>query len=132
MDSTTRNNKCNELKLIKREIRQQLKINEENELEYMLKTLENTKNDSIRYYKVMREIQYKRPKPLQIKDEKKQMADTEEKQVELITKYFKKMFAGDNYNDEIKDYPPTEMFIPFTGEEVQTAAKNLKMEKVLE
>ena len=74
----------------------------------------------------MREIQYKRRKSLQIKDEEKQMAGTEEKQAELITKYFKKMFAPDNYNDEIKVYPPTEMLIPFTGEEVQTAAKNLK------
>ena len=38
-------------------------------------------------------MQNKIPKPLKIKDENNQMASTEQKQVEIITKYFKKMFS---------------------------------------
>ena len=54
------------------------------------------------------------------------MASTEQKLVEIITKYFKKMFAPEDNKQNIKIYPPIEMNKPFTGEEIQKAARNLK------
>ena len=54
------------------------------------------------------------------------MAGTEEKQVQLITKYFKKMFDPNDTEYKVKGYPPAEMYDPFTGEEVQDASKTLK------
>ena len=74
----------------------------------------------------MREMQYKKPRPLQIKDENNKMAGTDERKAEVITNYFKRMFAPDGYNIQIKEYRPTKMTIPFTGEEVNRAAKRLK------
>ena len=118
--------KNEELKTIKKQIKQQIKINEENALDKQLEKLSNTKNDSNRYYRVMREMQPKRPKELYVKDENNQMASTEEKQAQLITNYFKNMFAPPNTEHNIKLYPPTEMQIPFTGDEICQAAKSLK------
>ena len=74
----------------------------------------------------MREMQYKKPRPLKIKDRENKMAGTDERKAEIITDYFKKMFAPDGYNIQLKEYPPTRMRIPFTGEEVHRAAKRLK------
>ena len=91
-----------------------------------MKKLASTKNDSNRYCRVMREMQYRKPNPLQIKDVNNMMAGTEEKRVELITTYFKKMFTTENGDNTVKEYPPTKMNIPFNGEEVQGAAKRLK------
>ena len=54
------------------------------------------------------------------------MAGTEERQVELITNYFKKMFSPTMEENEIKIYPPAEMIIPFNGREIEAATKGLK------
>ena len=118
--------KGDELRSIKKEIKQRIKSNEEEVLARQLEKLESTKNDSNRYYRVMREMQYRKPKILQIKDENNQMAGTEEKQVQLITKYFNKMFDPNDTEYKVKEYPPAEMYDPFTGEEVQDVAKTLK------
>ena len=71
-------------------------------------------------------MQYKKPNPLQIKDENNMMAGSEERKAELITSYFKKMFAPDGNVSTVKEYPPTKMDIPFSGEEVHKAANRLK------
>ena len=57
------------------------------------------------------------------------MAGTDERKVEIITTYFKKMFALVGYDVEMKVYMPTKMETPFTGEEVFVAAKKLKKGK---
>ena len=103
-----------------------IKENEENQLDEQLKKLECTKNDSNRYYRVMREMQYKKPNPLQIKDKNNMMAGSKERKAELITSYFKKMFAPDGNVSTVKEYLPTKMDIPFNGEEVHKAANRLK------
>ena len=110
---------------VKGEIRQRQRKNEEDILEKQLAKLEETKNDSNRYHRVLREMQYKKPKALQIKDKNNCMAGTEEKQAEIITNYFKKMFSPSE-EIEIKTYPPAEMIIPFDGREVGVASKGLK------
>ena len=125
-DQQTRKEKCKELRKIKKEIKKSIKEHEEKQLDEELKKLEASKDDSSRYYRVMREMQYKKPRPLKIKDEENKMAGTDERKAEIITIYFKKMFAPDGYNIQLKEYPPTRMSIPFTGEEVQGAAKRLK------
>ena len=111
-----RKQKCQELRTIKKEMKKCIKENEENQLDEQLKKVECTKNDSNRYYRVMREMQYKKPNPLQIKDENNMMAGSEERKAELITSYFKKMFAPDGNVSTVKEYPPTKMDIPFSGE----------------
>ena len=71
-------------------------------------------------------MQYMRPRLLLIKDESNNMAGTDVRKVEIITTYFKKMFAPDGYDVEMKVYPPTKMDSPLTGEEVYAATKKLK------
>ena len=51
-----RKQKCQELRTIKKEMKKCIKGNEENQLDEQLKKVEWRKNDSNRYYRVMREI----------------------------------------------------------------------------
>ena len=118
--------KCKDLKNLKKDIKKRLKENEESALNDKLKLLETTKDDSTRYYSVLRDMQYTKPRPLQIKDEKNVMAGTDVRKAEIITKYFQRMFDPEGSDRTIPSYPPTKMTSPFTGAEIQGAAKKLK------
>ena len=125
-DQQAKKDKCKELREKKKQIHKCIKESEEKELDERLRKLEESGDEPSRYYRVMRDIQYKKPRPLQIKDENNYVAGTDERKVEIITNYFKKMFAPEGYDTKMKEYPPTKMDTPFTGEEVHGAAKKLK------
>ena len=125
-DEQNKKDKGQKIREKKKEIKKCIKDHKEKELDEKLKQLEATKDDSNRYHRVMRDMQYTKPRTLQIKDEYNNMAGTDERKVQIITAYFKKMFAPEGYNVEMKVYPPIKMDVPFTGEEVQGAAKKLK------
>ena len=66
----------------------------------------------------------KKAERLTVHDNKGQAAATEEQQIELVTKYFKKMLAPDT--PPRKTYKPSIIRKPFTAEEIQKIAKRLK------
>ena len=51
---------------------------------------------------------------------------TEQGQAEVVTAYFKQMLAPESSRENIVQYEPKEMKVPFTGEEIGNAAKKLK------
>ena len=90
----------------------------------MKEKLEKTKDDSSRYFLVIRELHSKtKMKPLQIKDNDKLLITGEQEQAELITKYFEKLLTPDK-DEQVKRYPPTKMESPFTSEEVIKACNS--------
>ena len=99
---------------------------EEKELSEKLTDLENFKNDSNKYFAVMRQLQRtKKKKNLLIKDKNENIAGTTEEQIEIITQYFKEMLSP-ILEEEEKTYPPSKMRTPFKKEEIQQVVKTLK------
>ena len=68
----------------------------------------------------------KKPNPFLIKDENMMVAGTDERKAELITNYFESMFAPNDTDHTAKEYPPVEMNVPFTGDEIHKAGSKLK------
>ena len=67
---------------------------DDQKLENCLKEIENSKNDSWRMFRVIKEIQRQKPKiPLLIKTEKKGFTINEKEQAEIIAAHFKKQFS---------------------------------------
>ena len=82
--------KNEKVKQIKTQINKRTKEIEENKLERYLDAIENSKDDSTRYYKAMRAIQRrKKAVPLCVKDEAGAIACTEEQQIRIIREHFK-------------------------------------------
>ena len=118
------------MKRIKTQISKRIIEIEENKLERNLDAIENSKDDSTRYYKAMRAIQRKKKAvPLCVKDEAGAIAYTEEQQIRIITQHFKKMLAPETGEDRHLDYPPCQMETPFTGEEIRKVVNRMKNEK---
>ena len=120
-------NKLERLRNIKKEIRKRIKEIEEATLTKKLEKLESTKNDSNRYFITMRDIQnMKKKEKIYVKDDDNKMAGSDERNAELITDFFKNMFSPPNKKFTVKKYLPTEMKIPFTGEEISKATNGIK------
>ena len=85
------------------------------------------KNDSTRYYAVLKELKSKKEKRgIIVKDKNGKTIVTEQEQTEVVTAYFKQMLAPESSRENIVQYEPKEMKVPFTGEEIGDAAKKLK------
>ena len=115
----------NELRETRKEIRSRLRQVEEEKMNEKLERLEKTKDDSSRYFLMMRELHKTKKKPLQIKDKDKLLVTGEQEQAELITKYFENLLAPDK-DEQVKRYPPTKMETPFTAEEVTKACSGMQ------
>ena len=97
----------------------------EQAIEREIQDIENTKDDSNRMYKAVRNLQrMKKKEPLLIKTEDGLTTDTDE-QVKVISEFFKQMFTSAEAC-EIEAIPPTPMTIPFTEQEIHKAVKSLK------
>ena len=121
-----RRRKIEKRKEAKKEIRKVMKELEEKELSEKLTDLENFKNDSNKYFAVMRQLQRtEKKKNLLIKDKNENIAGTTEEQIEIITQYFKEMLSP-ILEEEAKTYPPSKMRTPFKKEEIQQVVKTLK------
>ena len=122
-DSTKRE----KMRIVRKDIRKRIKEIEEEKLDKKLQHLEGTKNDSNRYFRAIKDIQKNKKKEnIYVKDNNGKMVGSDEKNTELITEYFKEMFAPTNKQFEIKTYEPRKMTIPFTGEEIRKASKGIK------
>ena len=120
----------NELRETRKEIRSRLRQVEEEKMNEKLERLEKTKDDSSRYFLVMRELHKTKKKHLQIKDKDILLVTGEQEQAELITKYFENLLAPDK-DEQVKRYPPTKMETPFTAEEVTKACSGTQNGKAV-
>ena len=93
--------------------------------EKRLEEIENSRNDSNKYYKAIKEIRrLKKIQPLTVENEDGERATTEEEQIKIVMAYFKKMLAPDT--EPRKTYKPSRIRIPFTAEEIRRIIRKLK------
>jgi len=124
-DKENRRKKEKKRRELKGKVRARLKEIEERKLDKKLQDIENSRNDSNRYYKIIKEIRrMKKIEPLTVLNEEGEFATTEKQQIEIITSYFKKMLAP--AAEPRKYYKPSRIRNPFTAEEIKKIAKRLK------
>ena len=110
--------------MVLNEIHRELKIEENNRLSAEMKPIEEMPDDPNRTYKAVKQLKRMKPKvPLLIKTENGLTAN-EEKQAEIIAKYFKTQFFKDA--EPIPHKNPVKMQVPFTELEVKEASMKLK------
>ena len=112
---------------LKSGIKKKIKQIEEQQLERRLKRIEDMKNDSARCFEATKEMNNsKKQKPLIIKNDKGEMASSEEEQIKIISDHFNKMLAPKSQEGNFKEYAPQRMRQPFTEGEINKAARSLK------
>ena len=93
----------------------------------MEEKLEHSKNDSNRYYPVLRVLNRDKSKiPLWCMKNMKTQPAQKKQQAEFVTKHFQKMLAPENSPPNNKIYPPHQVTKPFTGNEICKAVKSMK------
>jgi exonuclease III len=123
----SRENMRKERKALTKLIKRKISEHEKNEIEEKIKSLELSKNDSNRYYQVLRDLNRDKSKtPLYVNDKDGNVASTEKEQAEIITEHFQKMLAPDNAPPNNKIYTPHQMTKPFTANEIQKATQGMK------
>ena len=96
-------------------------------LENRPKEIENSKNDSSRMFRVIKETQRQKPKiPLLIKTETGGFTINEKEQVEIIAAHFKKQFSKNTQVLNNIHSQPRAMNPPFTAEEIKSAIRPLR------
>ena len=126
-DNTTKNSPRKDRNKIMKKIHQKMKELDEQNLENRLKEIENSKNDSSRMFRVIKEIQRQKPKiPLLIKTETGGFTINEKEQAEIITAHFKKQFSKNTQVLNKIHSQPTAMNQPFTTEEIKSAIRSLR------
>ena len=125
-DNTTKNSLRKDRNEIMRKIHQKMKELDKQKLENCLKEIENSKNDSMRIFRVIKEIQRQKPKiPLLIKTETGGFTINEKEQANIIAAHFKKQFSKNTQVLNKIYSQPTAMNQPFTAEEIKIAIKSL-------
>ena len=111
---------------IMREIKDEVRLREEEKILQDIEEIEEAKDDSSRMYKAVRKSVRKRKQKLVIKTKDGLTCDVEEATKE-ITKFFKDMFNKDHNINNIAE--PTPMNPPFSVTEIKKAIKSLKFNK---
>ena len=125
-DNTTKNSLRKDRKEIMKKIHQKMKELDKQKLENCLKEIENSKNDSMRIFRVIKEIQRQKPKiALLIKTETGGFTINEKEQANIIAAHFKKQFSKNTQVLNKIHSQPTAMNQPFTAEEIKIAIKSL-------
>ena len=101
------------------------KAEKEKKIERELKEIEDTKDDSNRMYKAVRNLQRMKKKDHLLVQSEDGLTTNPEEQINIISKFFHDMFTTDN-TDEIENIPPSQMRTPFTATEVHAAIRSLK------
>ena len=131
-DQQLRKEKLQRKKILKRDIKARIKEVKTMRVESRLAEIEKMKNDSTRYFTAPKELKSKKQKKgIIVKDKNRKTVVTEKEQIEVVTGYFKQMLAPETSSDNIIQYQPAEMQIPFSGQEIETAAKKLNNGKSL-
>ena len=126
-DQQLRKEKLQQKKEIKKEVKKRIKEVHTEQLESRLAVIENTRNNSTRYFTSLKELKSNRKQnSIVVKDEQGKTAVTKNEQIDIITKYFKKMLAPESSKENYITYEPQAMREAFTVEEIQKAARKLK------
>ena len=97
-------------------------------IERQIEEIENTKDNSTRMFKTIKDLNKMKPKtPLLIKNDN-QFTANENEQANLIAEYFKTQFCK-NQPSALPDIEPTEMRTPFTEHEIKNSIKCLRNNK---
>lgn len=106
------------------EIHHELKKEENENILSKMKPIEQMPDDPNKTYKVIKELKRLKPKtPLLIKTEQGLTAN-EEKQTEIIAKYFKDQFHKNA--EKIPNKTPQKMRTPFTADEIKNAVMKMR------
>ena len=125
-DADVRKRLQQERNKIMREIKDEVRLREEEKILQDIEEIEKVKDDSNRMYKAVRKSVRKKKQKLVIKTKDGLTCDVEEATNE-ITKFFKDMFNKDHSIDDLAE--PTPMNPPFAVSEVKKAIKSLKFNK---
>ena len=116
-----------ERRIIKKQIQKKLKEYEEKILNDKLEKLEQVKNDSNKYYQVLRDINSNKvKKTLLVTDNKGKIAGATAKKLEIIKEHFQNALAPNEMENEFKTYEPCKMKNEFTADEIKKAVKTMK------
>ena len=126
--------KKHNLQLIRKDVKTKIKTEitsqERNKVEASLENLEKAKDDSNKYYRVIREINKSKPKPtLVVKNKENSYVSNEIDQAEEIKKHFKNALAPLENPPENKTYPPCRINNPFTAREIRKNVNRMKNRK---
>ena len=115
-------------KSIKKEIKQKIKEHEQEFFDNNIKELEQFKDDSVRYYKVLKTINSDNNKsPICVHDENNNYACSDSQKASIIANHFEALLAPSSAScSETKHYKSCQMSVPFTSNEVEKASKSLK------
>ncbi len=101
---------------------------EEEKLIKNIEDIENSKDDSNKMNKAVRNINRNKSKEPILVEGNNGLITNEEKASEIVTDFFKKIFNQEKQT-QIPDIKPKQMKIPFTKDEIEKAIKSLKNEK---
>ena len=109
-------------------IRKNISSHQSHVIEEKLQQLETLKDDSNRYYHVLRSINNNtRKQPMCVQDEDGNILSSEKDQAEIISRHFCQLLAPDDAStNNIKSFAPCATITPFTGDEIYEAAKSMK------
>ena len=126
-DNTTNNSLRKYGNEIMKTIHRKMKELDEQKLENCLKEIENSKNDSSRMFRVIKEIQRRKPKiPLLIKSQTAGFTINEKNQTDIIAVHFKKQFSKNTQVLNKIHSQSTAMNHLFTAEEIKSAIRSLQ------
>ena len=129
-NNTTKNSLRRDRNEVMKTIHRKMKELDEQKLENRLKEIENSKNDSSRMFRVIKEIQRQKPKiPLLIKTETGGFTINEKEQAEIITAHFKKQFSKNTQVLNKIHSQPAAKNQPFTAEEIKNAIRSLRNDR---
>ena len=112
-----------------KKIQRRVRIFEDEKMDKQLIEIEAKKNDSKKCLQAIRTLNSKKPKKLFIiHKEDDSIAGSEKEQINVITKYFEKIFEMET-KEQIPIIPSHEMKAPFTGKKIQKAAESSKNRK---
>ena len=111
-----------------REIRKAINDKETRKLMENIQEIEDSKDDSIRMYKALKQINRNKPKSeIIVKNEQNRLTSNEKEAVEIIAKFFYEMFDGEE--TDLEHIKLAQMKVPFTETEVRKAINSLKNNK---
>ena len=117
----------NERRVLQKDIKKLMKAEAEKEAKADHEHLDSLKDDSTKYFQVLRSLKLKTPKqPLFVKTKDGKIPTTNEEKGEVIKTYFKEALGPSNMEDQIKEYLPAPLQPPISKNEVSKATRSMK------
>ena len=112
-----------------KKIQRRMRIFEDEKMDKQLIEIEAKKNDSKKCLQAIRTLNSKKPKKLFIiHKEDDSIAGSEKEQINVITKYFEKIFEMET-KEQIPIIPSHEMKAPFTGKKNTKCSRKFEEQK---